>query len=169
MFDKQQLNRLYRYCLALAGETELAFDLVQTATENALRASGGETKPLTYAFRIARNAYIDIYRKSKRRPLVSISDEEEESGAVVLTSGFASLESVLIDRQQLEQLLAHLESQERELLYLWAVEGYSVGEIAEMWQCPRGTLLSRIHRLRQRIQANIAEARGSSAKEAVSQ
>ena len=41
-------------------------------------------------------------------------------------------------------------------MYLWAVEGYSTSELAEFLEMPRGTLLSKIHRLRIRVERHCA-------------
>ena len=41
-------------------------------------------------------------------------------------------------------------------MFLWAVEEYSVQEVANMQGKPKGTLLSKIHRLKQRLTAKFA-------------
>ena len=46
----------------------------------------------------------------------------------------------------LDELLAFLRPEEREALYMNAVEGYSAREIAELTDRPRNTVLSLIHR-----------------------
>lgn len=62
-----------------------------------------------------------------------------------------SLEDMVIDEAELDQLWAQLEPLEREILLLWAVEEYTPSEIALQLAMPRGTILSRIHCLRQRL------------------
>ena len=44
-----------------------------------------------------------------------------------------------------------MQPEERELLFLWAVEEYTIEEIAHMKQVPKGTLQSKLHRLKKRI------------------
>jgi RNA polymerase sigma-70 factor (ECF subfamily) len=61
------------------------------------------------------------------------------------------LEDIVIAEYEVEAIMAILEPLERELLYFWAVEGYTAQEIADWTDSPRGTVLSRIHRLRQKI------------------
>jgi len=39
----------------------------------------------------------------------------------------------------------------RELLYLWAVEEYTSKELADLFNVPPGTILSRLHRLKIKI------------------
>ena len=41
---------------------------------------------------------------------------------------------------------------DRDILYHWAVLGYSTDETCAQLDLPRGTLLSRIHRLRKTLQ-----------------
>ena len=53
--------------------------------------------------------------------------------------------------------MAMLEPLERELLFFWAVEGCTAQEIADRTDSPRGTVLSRIHRLRQKILSQQAQ------------
>ena len=48
-------------------------------------------------------------------------------------------------------LLAHLRPDEREALYLNIVEGYTAKEIGRMTRESRGTILSRIHRAREKL------------------
>jgi len=47
---------------------------------------------------------------------------------------------------------------EREILHLWAVEGMTTAQIAEQLDTPRGTVLSRIYRMRQRLIAEFGAA-----------
>lgn len=61
------------------------------------------------------------------------------------------MENVLMNQQEVQQLTELLSTEENELLYLWAVEEYSTGEIAHIYQQPRGTILSKLHRLKNRI------------------
>ena len=44
---------------------------------------------------------------------------------------------------------------ERELLYLFAIEGYTVQEIADDLGMKKGTLLSKIHRLKARLRTQL--------------
>jgi RNA polymerase sigma-70 factor (ECF subfamily) len=37
---------------------------------------------------------------------------------------------------------------EREILYFWAIEGFSTTEVAKIMKMPKGTVLSKIHRMR---------------------
>ena len=56
-----------------------------------------------------------------------------------------------IDPGLKHRLMEGLDPLERELLFLWAVEGYTARELGEATECSRGTVLSRLHRLRKKI------------------
>ena len=57
----------------------------------------------------------------------------------------------MIAQHDLDVVIAVLEPMERELLFLWAVEGYTAQELADQTGAPRGTVLARLHRLRSKI------------------
>ena len=58
----------------------------------------------------------------------------------------------MIDQQHIAIILKELAPKERELLFLWAVEGNTVQELADRTNTSRGTLLSRLSRLKKRLQ-----------------
>ena len=62
------------------------------------------------------------------------------------------LEKIVATQQQVELVWRHLTVSEREIMYLWAIEGYTTTELAELLDMSRGTLLSKIHRLRTRLE-----------------
>ena len=62
-----------------------------------------------------------------------------------------TLEQMVIDEQTLDQVWRLLDPLERELMYLWAVEGFTAQQIATELEQPRGSVLSRIHRIRKKL------------------
>lgn len=48
-------------------------------------------------------------------------------------------------------LLSHLRPEDRELLYLSAVEGHTAAELAEATGRPRGTILSQLFRAKKKL------------------
>lgn len=152
MFDRQALNKLYQYAISLCGQEADAYDLLQSSLEKYLKAQQSTAKsvdaPLAYMRRIMRNLYIDQYRHKQRHP----SDEfDEEHHSSISDISSQSLEQITIDRNTLQHLWQQLNDKERELLYMWAVLGHTIDEIASELECPRGTLLARIHRLRKKL------------------
>ncbi len=149
MFDKEQLNKLYRYALSLAVKEDVAYDLVQAALEKYLKRQGETVaKPLAYIKIIIRNLFIDYERHKK--VITIVSSEEVEASSIEEIDQF-SMEDILISQEEVEVLIKGLNMEENELLYLWAVEDYTVDEIAKIYEKPKGTILSKLHRLKKRI------------------
>jgi RNA polymerase sigma-70 factor (ECF subfamily) len=150
MFNNDELNRLYRFALSLSNAEASAYDLLQSALEKYLKSH--TVKPsgdgrLRLLRTIIRNLFIDQYRKEKRHP-----HQDFESFDALISLDMPGPEDVLIESEQIVDILDGLHPSERELLHLWALEQHTAKEIAAQLDCPRGTVLSRIHRLRQKIQ-----------------
>lgn len=146
VFSRDMLDGMYRYCRALTGDDASAYDLLQDGLERYLRLSDPVDHPEALLRRILRNRFIDTRRAAQRWGLEPLDDP-----AVALSHGFHGLEEILIVQDDLQRIWQCLTPLERELLHLWAVEGYTMQEIAELVDEPRGTLLSRLHRLRGRV------------------
>lgn len=150
MFSDEELNRFYRYCIALTGNEENAFDLLQDSLEKFVRRGNqGIENQGGYFFRMIRNQFIDDLRR-KRGPAEEFYEEDK-----VIQIDSQSLEDIAMDREQATQIMGMLNDQDRELLFLWAVEGFTIQEIADHLEIPKGTLLARIHRFRIRIQESL--------------
>ena len=166
MFNKDQLNQLYRYALSLSAHEQTAYDLVQSGVERYLKKVSTLSEPLenpnAYLKSIIRNIYFDLVRHRKIVPMVSIESEDAaNSDAVIGLVNNDEMQDLLINRQEVEQLLSSLSSQESELLYLWAVEEHTVEEISRIYAKPRGTMLSKLHRLKKRIREQFSSVDGS--------
>lgn len=152
MFDDEELNQLYRFCYSLTTDESSAADLLQTALEKYLKSQRTITNQRAFIYRIIRNQFIDDYRRQRKRPTETLEIQDYPDFDV------KTLESLVIDDDLIEQVMLQLDSLEREILFYWAVEGYSTREIANMLALPKGTVLSRIQRMRLRIQQMFPEA-----------
>jgi len=151
MLDKNELNQLYRFAISLTHKDDQAYDLLQSCMEKYLKLKSRDiANPMAYMKQTIRNEFIDQTRRQRFqcdiRPEVLESINNEESLQE------HSLEDLYIQQEEVEALLGTMSPEERELLYLWAVEEYTIDEIAEIKQVPRGTLSSKLHRLKKRIQ-----------------
>ena len=148
MLDRPVLQGLFRYGFSLTHDEDAACDLLQDALEISLRKiPDNADAAMRYVKSIMRNRFIDQYRRDQRHPTVSFDDNDKQP--VVIDPRV--LEDMVIAEHEVESIMAVLEPLERELLFLWAVEGCTAQEIADRTDSPRGTVLSRIHRLRQKI------------------
>jgi RNA polymerase sigma-70 factor (ECF subfamily) len=153
MFDHDCLNRLYRYALSMAKDRDLAYDLLHSSLEKMLSRNMGQIdNPTHYIMRVIRNEFIDVQRRNRRA--MEIFYEPEQLPNIIDIKSDLDLQDMAIHESELAWLLTQLSPQEGELLYLWAVEEYTIDEIAALLGTARGTLLSRLSRLKKRIRAN---------------
>lgn len=147
VFDRDILNKLFQYCMVLCGDREVAYDLLYQSIEKYLRHAPMDVQsPVAYIRRSARNAFFDGKRREQILSFEGLPDPDQHP------SGERSLEAVVIDRITLEQVWQELRPAEREVLYLWAVQDMSATEIALHLEQPRSSVLSRMRRVRQRMQ-----------------
>ncbi len=152
------LQILYRYACTLTLDQTHAYDLVHDAVEKYLHIDKREKKKQTriekpehYLCRMIRNHYIDQLRHAKKYPLEDICNTDH----AIEQNDMSQLENSVIAEQALEKIWPELSALERELLHLWAVENFTAQEIADFTDTPRGTILSRIHRLRLKIDRTV--------------
>lgn len=141
-------QRAFRFACALGADRELALDLVQTAVVKGLSVAPHRIdKPLAYLLTSVRHCFYSELRRKGR------DDTTFDDLDGVIATDLKPLDEMLIEQDALSQAWAKLSPIERELLHLWAVEGYTLDEISSMTETPRGTLLARVHRLRKRLAA----------------
>jgi RNA polymerase sigma-70 factor (ECF subfamily) len=148
MLDRQTLQRLFRYGYALTRDEDAAYDLLQDALEASLRkAPEHRDSAFQYVRSIMRHRFIDQYRRELRHPSVSFDANDDQP----VNIDPHALEDIVMAERRIEDVMAVLDPLERELLFFWAAEGCTAQEIADRTDSPRGTVLSRIHRLRQKL------------------
>ncbi|MGE0810602.1 MAG: RNA polymerase sigma factor RpoE [Immundisolibacter sp.] len=162
LVSKYQL-RLAKLVGRLVSDRAEAQDVVQEAFIKAYRALPnfrGDSAFYTWLYRIAVNAAKNhLVARSRRPPTadVDITDGDvEEAG--VLMADVATPESYAA-RDQLQaalaQALAELPEDLRTALTLCEMEGLSYDEIAQVLDCPIGTVRSRIFRARRALDVKL--------------
>jgi RNA polymerase sigma-70 factor (ECF subfamily) len=139
------LERAFRYALALTHEREGARDLVQDACVRVARTGGPWS--VGYVLSAVRSSWIDWGRHERRR-----APENAHAAAIDPPAAHPPPPR----NEALEAALARLAPDERELIYLAAVEGYTASELAQLTGSPRGTILSRLHRAKQKLRSLLA-------------
>ena len=146
-FTDEHLQQLYRYGISLSQNEAHAYDLLQDALESYLkRPPLNDAASMGYIRSIMRNRYIDQYRHRNRFPEEGLETIEDTIGIDTRL-----LEDIVITEQQLDVVWQQLSVSEREIMFLWAVEDMSANDIAVELDMPRGSVLSKIYRLRNRI------------------
>ena len=150
---------VYVAALRVTGNPADAEDVLQTVflrvydtklTLDATRAPG------SYLRRAAVNAAIDVLRSRKSRPETKIDEQRaypERGGLRVAPSA----EKTLLDKERLRAALARLSPERAELFVLCYLEGYSYDELADMLNIERGTVGSRLHRIRAALQEDLSD------------
>jgi len=162
-FEAQALPHLdaaYNLARWLARPPLDADDIVQNAMLRAYRAfdsvRGEDVKP--WLLTIVRNCFLTEVRQSKRKPDVPLpADSETDLGDPALVVGDPDPESTVIQidtHRQLNDLLAALPSEFREVLVLREMEELSYSEIAQITGTPMGTVMSRLARARALLKKN---------------
>ncbi len=145
--------RLYNAALRLVQSPDDAADVVQDAFLSAYQAIHtfkGDAEFFTWLYRIAFNTAISL--KRKKRPAVSLGAYAGETGidpddpSEYVKPG-AALERSEHERQ-LNEAIARLSPEHREVLLLKDIEGLKYENIAELLGVPIGTIRSRLHRAR---------------------
>ncbi len=149
---EELLHSGYRYALSLTHDKARAEDVIQDAWLAVLKAKGPHSRP--YLFSAVRSRFLNLNKREQLVVVVAIDDvppiEEQEDTSHLETMGE-------LEYPMLEEALESLRGVEREALFLMAVEGYTANEIATFTAQPRGTVLSHIHRAKQKIRKFLAK------------
>lgn len=158
------IDALYRSALYLVKNENNADDLVQETYLKAfkfLQKSEKIRNEKAWLFKILMNTFVNQYRKSKIEPSLvdfdSIDSFHESIKEEVLTSSTTEDEAEfneLLD-SDVKKALEGLPDDFRVVLLLSIVEGFSYKEIANMLECPMGTVMSRIYRGRKMLKEKL--------------
>ena len=152
------IRRGFRFALALTHDEVRADDLLQEAWLRLLKASGPWKS--SYLFAAIRNLFIDQHR---REALISTEpyDDQLSEDHREQWSDWHCRRSLLDRNGALHSALGRLRPEERAVLYLAAVEDQTAREIGELLGCPRGTVLSLMHRARHKLRQLVETEAGT--------
>ena len=148
---RQHYASLYRAAYRLTRSAADAEDLVQEVCTRAYPRFGeieGLEQPRGWLFRVLYRLYIDSRRRYERTNVRAIADGED---FVSDEPGPAEEADRALDRFRLEVAWQHLNSEQRLLLALHDVEGYTLAEVQSLTGLKEGTIKSRLHRARVRL------------------
>lgn len=160
------LDALYRTALRLTHDPRDAEDLVQDSILSAYRAfdqfvPGTQCK--AWLFKILTNTFINKYRRRVLERQVAQSMERSGETGVMSAGGVRAardaeetLQFTLMS-DAIQRALGELPEEFRLPVVLCDVEEMSYREIADIMDCPVGTVMSRLHRGRQRLQSALRE------------
>ncbi len=149
VFSSQELQDFYQYAVVLCQNTDDAYDILQASLEkflNEKRRGKNISNQTSYLRTIIRNQFIDQYRHQQKWQ----SELFEEQASYDISS--VDIEAITINQGVLKKIWEQLSADDRDILYHWAILGYSTDEACELLGLARGTFLSRLHRLRKYCQ-----------------
>jgi RNA polymerase sigma-70 factor (ECF subfamily) len=159
----------------LTRDPNSAEDLVQETFVRAFRAADKfqlqsfGIRP--WLIRIMHNLHFTRAERDKRKP-TSIDDEMLDAAATTdpasdgggalssgAVQGLEALRSGLFEQldERLADAVGELQPEYQTALLLWAVDGFSYKEIADACDVPIGTVMSRLHRARQKLAERLGE------------
>ncbi|MBI2169330.1 MAG: sigma-70 family RNA polymerase sigma factor [Actinobacteria bacterium] len=150
-----EVEFLARVTRSMSRSTAEAEDLAQDALLKAYRALDGfdGRHPRAWLYRIARNTAIN--RDQRNRELLLSEDEEIDGAGDVMAEPESQVVGPILDAE-LQTALDALPPAFRIVLQLVDVEGMRYQEAAELLDVPVGTIMSRLHRARNRVRRALA-------------
>ncbi len=163
-FDAEVLPHLdaaYRYARWLSRSPSDADDVVQEALLRAFRGlnalHGSNVK--AWLLTIVRNCHWTALKQMQRRGFVPLPDEHCAEDGYAMISSVAGPEGAAMQRdaaRTLDELIAVLPQDQREVLHLREIEEMDYREIAQMTEVPIGTVMSRLARARSALKVQWA-------------
>ncbi len=158
----QTVTRIHHLLLKMAGNAEDAFDIAQDTYIKAFAAIerfDGRSTVDTWLYRIAVNEALQFFRRGKREQ----RKREQLAGTVAQSSETPNSGSDERSTMKMDVVaaLAELEPDDRAILLLRYQEGLDYSALAEVLDCPAGTIASRLNRARKRIREKLEKDYGN--------
>lgn len=140
-------TRLYRVALAWCGDEMLADDLVQETMANGIlniKQLRDENRLFAWLYSILNNNWRLHLRRNKNHDELNDQLHSDENGPF---GDCRELEIVA----QVRCAVASLAIEQRQVISLVDLEGFSYCDVAEVLDIPIGTVMSRLHRARKNL------------------
>lgn len=154
IFD-QYHQKVYRIAYGVLRQREDALDVVQEVfikLFHSIKDFKGKSTFYTYLYRMAMNTAIDYSRRLKKVSLLSLKDE----GGLEPADRQEKRPDHLAAQREIEQrvrwAIAQLPQEQKATLIYREIEELSYQEIAEAMGCSIGTVMSRLHYGRKKLQ-----------------
>jgi RNA polymerase sigma-70 factor, ECF subfamily len=150
------MDGLYAYAMVLSRNSALAADLVQDTYVRALKAKESlrpDSNVKSWLFTILRNIWLNHLRHERAGPKIAELDSDENLADVSVATTEDPLD-LYLRKQQRERVRAAIQQlpiEFREIIVLREYEELPYSEIANVLQCPMGTVMSRLARARSRL------------------
>jgi RNA polymerase sigma-70 factor, ECF subfamily len=163
------MDGLYRYALVVTRNTATAADLVQEtylrafATRQPLRPDGNAKG---WLLTILRNIWLNQVRRTRTAREVIGLDPGDLDGVIEKSPDPHALCVRKNESERVRRAIDHLSRDFREIIILREYDGLSYQEIADLLECPKGTVMSRLARARARLRNLLSETETADRRQA---
>jgi RNA polymerase sigma-70 factor (ECF subfamily) len=159
-------RKIATLAIGMLRNREDALDVVQetfTKAYQSLDRFKGDASFYTWAYRIAVNLCIDHQRREAKLPHAALEPRDVERGEdpMAMLPGEAELDDPYQHTRDAEiarglaAAIAELTPEHRAVILLREVDGLSYEEISHVLECPKGTVMSRLHYARRQLQERL--------------
>lgn len=166
-------TRAHSIALGILGNYQDAEEIAQEAFVKAyknLSSFRAQSSFYTWLYRIIFNLSIDLSRKAYRRSEIGMEDNTAIDTVAQYSDADSSRYMGTVSdpeseyrnqeiRQRFNEALAALSPDHRAVITLREIDGLSYAEISEVVACTKGTVMSRLHHARKKLQAALQELR----------
>ena len=167
-------RRVYSLAFGMVQNPDDALDMVQEGFIKAHRHLAkfeGASSFYTWLYRIIMNLCIDHIRKHRRNRHVDFNDALDHGQEDIVVGEDSMLPRILGQnpgkalvrkemREHINEALAELSDTHRAVLVMRELEGLSYEEMADVMQCAKGTIMSRLFHARKNMQTRLLELMG---------
>lgn len=158
---EQTKDAVYAFALKSTGSREDAEDIVQEVYCRAWKSISrfrGDSKLLTWLFRIAANLCIDYARARKRRAYTTTETEVDIEQIEAVSYPDQNIEIGSINRQIINDALQTLAPDCRMLIVLCDIQGFTCNEAAQAIGCSAVSARVRLSRTRKKLRKLLTQA-----------
>ncbi|OGQ06436.1 MAG: hypothetical protein A2026_05575 [Deltaproteobacteria bacterium RBG_19FT_COMBO_46_12] len=154
IFDRYQ-KKVYRIAYGVVRHREEALDIVQEVFVklfHSIKNFKGRSHFYTYLYRMVMNTAIDRSRKMGKQIISSLDEEGSFEPSEEIEKW---PEKILLQKELEEKVngaMGKLPAEQRAAIIFREVEGLSYQEMADAMECSIGTVMSRLHYARKRMQ-----------------
>lgn len=149
---KKYMKKAYFVALGLVGDSNDALDLSQTAFIKAYRSlsSFDQKRPfLPWFYAILRNLCLNFVKRKKVIPMIPLEEANQSDPALCQKDHREDMKEIVA------KAISSLSYEERELILLKYFQEYSYKEMAQILNCPVGTIMSRLYYARKKLKRNL--------------